>query len=125
MFRNWLFQIALNLCRDLVRSKSWRNRQQTDSLYTDFEDSPQDLRIELASRGGTPSEMSANAEDFRLLQQAIDKLPLEMRGPLLLTASDGLSHLEAANQLGITVKAVETRVYRARKLLAELLKSHE
>jgi RNA polymerase sigma-70 factor (ECF subfamily) len=40
---------------------------------------------------------------------------------LLLTYYDDLTQQEAANLLGVTVKTIETRVYRARQRLAELL----
>ena len=43
--------------------------------------------------------------------------------PLLLCAIDGLSHADAALALGISPKAVETRLYRARARLAEALKA--
>ncbi|HQR91450.1 MAG TPA: sigma factor-like helix-turn-helix DNA-binding protein, partial [Caulobacter sp.] len=52
---------------------------------------------------------------------AIAKLPDALKAPLVLTAFDGLSHLEAAAILGVSAKSVETRVYRARKILATTL----
>jgi DNA-directed RNA polymerase specialized sigma24 family protein len=39
---------------------------------------------------------------------------------LLLTALEGLSHEAAGHVLGVSAKAVETKVYRARARLAEL-----
>ena len=41
----------------------------------------------------------------------------------LLTAFEGVSQAAAGEALGISAKAVETRVYRARKQLAEALKA--
>ena len=41
--------------------------------------------------------------------------------PLILTAFEGLTMAEAAQELGLTEKAVETRLYRARKRLAQML----
>jgi RNA polymerase sigma-70 factor (ECF subfamily) len=46
---------------------------------------------------------------------------MRLKEPLLLTYFDELSQAHAAAVLGVTVKTVETRVYRARKRLAELL----
>jgi RNA polymerase sigma factor CnrH len=48
-------------------------------------------------------------------------LPRGLRESLLLTALEGLSHKEAGELLGINAKAVETRVYRAKKQLALML----
>ena len=53
---------------------------------------------------------------------AIDALPSRLRDPLILTAIEGLSQAEAAEILGLTVKAVEGAVYRAKKQLSETLK---
>lgn len=44
------------------------------------------------------------------------------KGPLLLTALDGLSHQEAGERLGLSAKAVEVKIYRARKTLRDWLK---
>jgi DNA-directed RNA polymerase specialized sigma24 family protein len=45
-----------------------------------------------------------------------------LRDPLSLTSIEGLPQAEAAEILGLTVKAVEGAVYRAKKQLAETLR---
>jgi DNA-directed RNA polymerase specialized sigma24 family protein len=40
---------------------------------------------------------------------------------MLLTAFDGYTQEEAGRILGVSAKTIETRVYRARKILAERL----
>ena len=57
------------------------------------------------------------------LDAAISALPAQLKEPLLLTVFEEMSQAEAGAVLGISAKAVETRVYRARKLLAEALKA--
>jgi len=113
-FSTWLHQIALNLCRDHVRSKAWRNRQRTDSISEENE--APSAKVE---DGGTAIEQKENLER---LNRALDQLPLELKGPLVLTAVEGMSQAEAGKLLGLTVKAVETRIYRARKKLLQLLR---
>ena len=56
-------------------------------------------------------------EKFTVLGKAISELPQSLRSPLILTALEGRSHLETGELLGISPKAVEMKVYRARKLL--------
>lgn len=119
LFSTWLHQIALNLCRDHVRSKAWRNRQNTDSLS-----SPDDSigkERELSGAVATASDQLQLKEQTEALQKALEKLPIGLKGPLLLTAVDGFSHQEAGQKLGLSAKAVEVKVYRARKALAKLL----
>jgi RNA polymerase sigma-70 factor (ECF subfamily) len=60
-------------------------------------------------------------DGLRRLESAITKLPRALKEPLILTALEGLSHKEAAELLGISAKAVEVRVYRAKRRLSEWL----
>jgi len=48
-------------------------------------------------------------------------LPPQLKEPLLLTAFEGLRQQEAGAVIGVSAKTIETRPYRARKLLAEQL----
>ena len=71
---------------------------------------------------GTLADEDIAAQQRReKLDRAIATLPPQLKEPLLLTAFDGLSQQEAGEILGVSAKTVETRVYRARKLLAERL----
>jgi RNA polymerase sigma-70 factor (ECF subfamily) len=45
-----------------------------------------------------------------------------LKAPLILTILEGLSQQEAADLLGLTAKAVETRVRRARRALTEMIR---
>jgi RNA polymerase sigma-70 factor (ECF subfamily) len=54
------------------------------------------------------------------LEAQIHKLPRSLKEPLLLTALEGMSQQQAGEFLGVSAKAVETRVYRARARLLEL-----
>jgi len=60
-------------------------------------------------------------EGLRAIHEAIADLPRALKEPLLLTAFEGMSHIEAGRELGITAKAVETRISRARQKLANAL----
>lgn len=60
-------------------------------------------------------------EQAMRLDRAVARLPAALKEPLLLTAFEGLSQQDAAQMLGVSIKTIETRVYRARKLLAEQL----
>ena len=55
------------------------------------------------------------------LQHALSELPDALKAPLLLATLEGRSHAEVASILGITPKAVETRIARARKKLVDAL----
>jgi RNA polymerase sigma-70 factor (ECF subfamily) len=65
------------------------------------------------------TKTAEDREKLRALDKAISELPQKLKSPLLLTALEGLSQIETGQLLGISAKAVETKVYRARKLLLE------
>jgi RNA polymerase sigma-70 factor (ECF subfamily) len=56
------------------------------------------------------------------LEAALHKLPEGQREALLLVGADGLSYEEAAQVLGCAVGTVKSRVNRARRCLAELMR---
>lgn len=114
-FGPWVRTILLNKCRDLSRRHAVRRRfmqwfglEESDSPVDDF---------------STADSATADTSDARLvaLDRAVAMLPARLKEPLVLTALQGLSHREAAAQLGLTPKAVELRVHRARRKLQELL----
>jgi len=55
------------------------------------------------------------------IQQALDRLPAELRETLLLVVVGELTHQEAADLLGVPLGTVLSRVSRARKRLREYL----
>jgi RNA polymerase sigma-70 factor (ECF subfamily) len=68
-----------------------------------------------------PDEQTQARERLAAVQKAIAALPQDMREMLILSTWHGMSHEEIARVQGSSVKAVELRLYRARKQLrAEL-----
>jgi len=113
-FGPWVRTILLNKCRDFSRRRAVRNRLL------------QWLTHSATTEDGSESDREGEAElddapRLRALDGAIAALPVRYKEALVLTAIQGLSHREAADQLGITPKAVELRVHRARKRLQDQL----
>lgn len=113
-FRPWLARIAINKGRDWARKRSVRQFF-TRALSLDSAGSVPDPAL-------TPEAKAEEDEAMTALWRLIAALPPALKEPLLLCAIDGLSHAEAALALGISPKAVETRLYRARARLAEAMK---
>jgi len=110
----WLRRIALNKCRDRAR------RQAVRRILLPWSGKAREV---LAVDPAPPADESlAEREELKRARDAIDALPGRFRDPLILTAIEGLSHAEAAEILGLTSKAVEGAVYRAKKQLSETLK---
>lgn len=114
-FGTWLRAIALNKCRDRGRRIAVRR-----IVFGDRDlESPEAQR---QSDPGPDAEASLVAAQRRIaLGLAIARLPPNLKEPLILTYFEELSQEQTADLLGVSAKAVETRVYRARRKLAELL----
>ena len=117
-FSTWLLTIATNLCRQHTR---WRKRHPTISLDDAADvDEVSDKNV-FVSAEEIPSALASRTELAKLVKEEIEKLPHDLKTAVLLFAYDNLSHAEIGQILGCTPKAVETRLYRARKLLAKKL----
>lgn len=109
----WLRRIALNKCRD------WSRRRAVRKFF--YGAAPLDDVVITDERDDTTGEEAALAQ----LDVAIARLPQQLKEPLLLTVFEGLSQEDAGAALGITAKAIETRLYRARKTLATILNADD
>ena len=102
-FSSWLYQIALNVCRDRMR----RGRGKT---YVSFD--------ELAETGET-GEVGPSALDLieardlsRQVAAAVAALPEEQREVVVLKEYQGLTFVEIAEALDVPLSTVKTRLYR-------------
>ncbi|MGV3658598.1 MAG: RNA polymerase sigma factor [Prosthecobacter sp.] len=112
-FSTWLFSIATNLARNHVR---WQNRHPEVLL------SPENLgALPNQTTEETPEKQVVARERAAAVQTAISELPADMREALILSVWHEMSHGEIAQVQDTSEKAVELRVYRARKLLREKL----
>ncbi len=112
-FAFWLRRIALNKCRD-------RNRREVVRRFIGGTAPVPNGDADIADPAPDPAMLAQSGQELRRLEAQIHKLPRSLKEPLLLTALEGLSQQQAAQLLGLSVKAVETRVYRARARLLEL-----
>lgn len=115
-FRPWLFAIAVNLARNRLRW--WRRRPEV--ALDEWESAGTGARSTVAATGSAAAEMERE-ERAAAVRQAIAELPLELREAVVLFEYEQLSHAEIATALGVTAKAVETRLYRAREKLRKTL----
>lgn len=109
-FRHWINRIALNKCRD------WGRRRKVRQLFGFTLPLAAADQIVDAAVSGEAAIDDARALDR--LSRALAQLPTGLKEPLILTAVDGLTQAQAAAVLGLSEKAVEVRIYRARKALA-------
>jgi RNA polymerase sigma factor (sigma-70 family) len=113
-FLTWLQTIAINKARDRGRRLAVRRLI--------FGASGLDgVALAAADPGQAADQAVVDRQIARRLDVAIGQLPARLKEALLLTAFEGYSQQEAGRMLGVSPKTVETRAYRARKLLAQRL----
>jgi RNA polymerase sigma-70 factor (ECF subfamily) len=120
-FSTWLYAIAGNMVRDCYRS---RVRHPQVSLDAKDEASDTEFGGQLTDASLIPSESMQASERTDAIRKAVAVLPEELRTPLILAEYEEMSQAEIGEILNCSAKAVETRIYRARKQLREALKSH-
>src|SRR5437773_1325134 len=117
-FTTWLYTIATNLSRDHLR---WRSRHPQVSMDSKDTETETTLENHLPSEAASPDAQLQQSETAEGVRRAIAALPEDLRTALILSEYESLSHSEIAAILNCTSKAVETRLYRARKILRERL----
>ena len=113
-FKLGISRIAINKCRD------WGRRRTVRSFFTRAQ--PLDDAFDLASNSASPETEAGDRAELRRVSAAIGAIPAKLREVLILCAIEGMSQSEAAETLGVSQKTVETRLYRARARLNELLR---
>jgi RNA polymerase sigma-70 factor, ECF subfamily len=104
-FSSWLYQIALNLCRDRLRQKKGRTLIGIDDL-----DPTTAARID---RIAPTAHQQVEARDLaRLVSGAMAELPEEQREVIVLKEYQGLTFQEIADLMRVPVSTVKTRLYR-------------
>jgi RNA polymerase sigma factor (sigma-70 family) len=114
-FGAWLRTIAINKARDRGRRMAVRR------LVFGTKGLQDPAALATADAALAADEALMGRQQAARLDAAIQRLPAALKAPLLLTAFEGLSQQDAGQILGVSAKTIETRVYRARKLLAERL----
>lgn len=119
----WLFTTLTNLCHNHHR---WRRRHPTEPLgraSTQGAGAGPDEgpHAEFASDQPTPAGVLEQDEALAAVRAAIGRLPHDLKVTLLLHHYDRLSYREIGTITGCTERGVETRLYRARQQLREIL----
>jgi len=114
-FYAWLYQILRRLCFNFVRDRRTRRNRLEEA------------RIWLAEQVGrraeaaSPERSAVRAEVRARVQAAIERLADREREVLVLKEFEGLRYREIAELLGIPIGTVMSRLYTARRRLAEAL----
>ena len=117
-FSTWLYTIATNLGRDRLK---WRSRHPQISIHQPIGETENVIADVLPDSKPLPDEALTAHERAQEVRDAVAALPEDLRTALILSEYELLPNAEIAQVLGCTIKAVESRIYRARQQLRERL----
>ena len=104
-FSTWIYQIALNHCRDHARRQKSLGRMQTALVEVEA------LRA---------ADWADSDRRVRWLYQAIDRLKPDLKETALLVLAEDMSHAEAGEVLGIKEVTVSWRMHEVRRYLSQM-----
>lgn len=109
-FTTWLYRITVNRCKDYLRRINVRK------IFSPIEDG-----YEVAEYS-TPVE---NNDISKIVMDAVSKLPVKLRMPLILKDIEGFSYQEISETLKCEMGTVKSRIFRGREKLKEILQPLE
>lgn len=112
-FYTWLYRIAVNTAKNHLVSRGRR----PPSTDVDMEDAQQADDTSLLHEIDSP-EANMEREDLRrVIYQAIDELPEELKTAFSLREFSGLSYEDITEIMGCPVGTVRSRIFRAREAI--------
>jgi len=117
-FSTWLVSIAMNEGLMFLR----RGRALRETLIDESkDDDAMSLHFEIPDSRSDPEASYLQLERATVLSAAVDKLSPKLKKTIELREFAELSSEETAERMGLSVSAVKTRVFHARKKLREIL----
>lgn len=119
-FSTWLFRIATNAALMFLRKNTHDYVEYNDETASEH----QEMMTASPEFISTPLEMLLSMEGKKVLEMAIDDLPIIYRTVMILRDIDGFSLEETSEVLGISIPAVKSRLHRARNIVREALTAY-
>jgi len=111
-FSTWVTRIAINDALMLLRQ-----RRANTPFQENNDDAERSPVLDLTDKAPTPEQALAENELRAAVIHAISYLRESLRTVVLLSELQGLTSVETARRLGLTVSAVKARRFRARRCL--------
>lgn len=115
-FGSWLYRLASNLCLDYLRKEKRRN---TVSLTVEDEE------LDIADLRFSPENEMERAELRDAVARGLQRMPAAARQMIVMRDVSGLSYGDIAENLGLELGTVKSRIARAREKLIKILSEDE
>lgn len=108
-FTTWFYRIVVNLCLD------WQKKKRPLPLNEE---------MPLADERESVDEAMIRIQEQKLLEKEIAALPERQRTALNLCFDEGLTNQEAAESMGLNLKALQSLIMRAKTTLKKRMKAY-
>lgn len=112
--KTWIYRITINKCLDFIKYKNSQKR-----FFIFGKKSQNEFEIMSVSNFEHPGILLENKEKAKLLFAIINELSDNQKTAFLLSKVDGLSNLEIAEIMKLSISAVESLVFRAKSTLKD------
>ena len=109
--RSWLLTIVRNTCY------SWLEKNRKHEFAT----APDDDLHAVEDDSPNPEAMLLQSANRQMVREAVEGLPVEFRGVIVLREMEGMSYKEIAEIEKVPIGTVMSRLARARKILHDCL----
>jgi RNA polymerase sigma-70 factor (ECF subfamily) len=117
-FSTWLYKIATNNSIDYIRKK----KLQTFSINKPIESEESDYSFELPDTNLEPDQELIASQRKKMLDEAMNSLPLKYRQVILMRHVDEKEYQEIAKTLKLPLGTIKAHIFRARELLYKQLR---
>ena len=121
-FSTWLYRIAINTCKNRIKSSAYRWKKKTVSLETSSGSKNDNPLSEIVNDSPTPVMALEKKERMIQIQTAIHSLPEEQNQVVVMRDIQGLSYQDISDITGLNLGTVKSRLARGRLELRNRLK---
>jgi len=121
-FSTWLYRIAINTCKNRIKSTVYRWKKKTVSLEISNGSKNGNPCSEIVNGSPTPAIALEKKERMMWIQKAINSLPEVQNQVVVLRDIQGLSYQDISDITGLNLGTVKSRLARGRLELKNKLK---
>jgi len=121
-FSTWLYRIAMNTCKNRLKSSAYRWKKKTVPFENPEGSNGGNFSSAIRNDSTSPVNELEKKERMMLIQKSINSLPEEQKRVVVLRDIQGLSYDEIAVISGLNLGTVKSRLARGRLELRNKLK---
>lgn len=122
-FKPWLFTIAANKARDLLRKQKRQRAMPLSALIDSSQESGASFIDLLEADIPLPDDRADDGEVADLIRAVVDEMPDHLKEVLILAYFNQFAYKEIAEMLGIPLGTVKSRLHAAVGTFAQLWKA--